>query len=304
MVIKSIVIGGGGPLLVGCLSSARYLLNEKFWNYDDLQSLYGSSMGSLIIIFLLLKIDLLEIENYLIKRPWNKVFLINPEDVLNFLQEKGLLDLKFIINTVLEPLFKIVNLDLNITIKDFYNYCGKEFNFITSNLSLSPPNIEIISYKNYPDLSLVDGLSMSMCHPIIFKPINLNNKVYIDGGLFSNFPLKYCLENEDIKEDEILGLWKIHDNNFFNNNENGLQFKDSLFNSNSSFFEFINHIYDIMRFKSLEDFNYNLENKVLIGDKEMVSYNYWNKIFNFEEDRKKIFLNGTEMAKEFLIKKS
>lgn len=144
---------------------------------------------------------------------------------------------------------------------------------------------------------------MSMCHPIIFKPINLNNKVYIDGGLFSNFPLKYCLENEDIKEDEILGLWKIHDNNFFNNDENGLQFKDTLFNSNSSFFEFINHIYDIMRFKSLEDFNCNLENKVLIGNSEMVSYNYWNKMFNFEEERKKVFLNGTEMAKDFLIKK-
>jgi NTE family protein len=35
------------------------------------------------------------------------------------------------------------------------------------------------------------AIRISMCVPIIFKPIKYNNQIYIDGGLYNNFPINY-----------------------------------------------------------------------------------------------------------------
>ena len=47
----------------------------------------------------------------------------------------------------------------------------------------------------------------------------LNNKCYIDGGMISNYPLQYCLD-QDPKPDinEILGLRNHFHNEFSNIN--------------------------------------------------------------------------------------
>ena len=49
---------------------------------------------------------------------------------------------------------------------------------------------------------------MSCCLPVIVKPVFLDDKCYVDGGIICNYPLKYCLDSGK-KETEILGFKNI-----------------------------------------------------------------------------------------------
>jgi NTE family protein len=52
------------------------------------------------------------------------------------------------------------------------------------------------SYKETPDIRVIDGLLASMSLPGYFIPRNINNVMYSDGGLVNNFPMDLLSENE------------------------------------------------------------------------------------------------------------
>ena len=68
MTIKHIVIPGGGPNFPVLYGVLKKLSMEKFWNFNDLESIHGTSCGSIIGCFLLLNCDWEDIDNYLIGR--------------------------------------------------------------------------------------------------------------------------------------------------------------------------------------------------------------------------------------------
>ena len=72
--IKHIVISSGGPAGHMMYSILRTLNVKGVWNMKDIKSIYGSSIGSYIAIILALRYDWDVIDDYLIKRPWEKIF--------------------------------------------------------------------------------------------------------------------------------------------------------------------------------------------------------------------------------------
>jgi predicted acylesterase/phospholipase RssA len=63
-----------------------------------------------------------------------------------------------------------------------------------------------ISYKSFPELSLLDALCMTSCLPIAFEPFSYKDTFYIDAGIIANYPLSYCIKNAGTNIDEILGF--------------------------------------------------------------------------------------------------
>ena len=63
-------------------------LNEKneFWEFKQLESIYATSVGSLVAAMILLCNDWDVLDDYLTKRPWEKVITVNPIDVINLWQ--------------------------------------------------------------------------------------------------------------------------------------------------------------------------------------------------------------------------
>ena len=51
------------------------------------------------------------------------------------------------------------------------------------------PKCEILSADATPDLPVVDALSMSMCVPILYRPVQYKEGVYVDGGILNNSPV-------------------------------------------------------------------------------------------------------------------
>ena len=119
MAIKHIVICGGGP--TGFLSyGALKMLNEKgFWKKDDLLTMYGTSIGGIMSVITVLGYNWEAIDDYLIKRPWMRVFDKVSNDILDLINNKGI-DGVELAKIVLEPLLKARDLTIDTTLKQLY----------------------------------------------------------------------------------------------------------------------------------------------------------------------------------------
>jgi len=217
MTIKHLVISGGGPLGLRYLGALEKLEKENFWKLDNIESIYGTSVGSMIGAFICLKYDWETLNKYIIERPWNDAFKMNAKQIVDSYYNKGLFDKK-LVEIIFKPLLQGKNIEMNVTLKEFYDFSKIDFHIFTFELN----NFETIelSHITHPNLSLLQALTMSSAFPGIFMPTIIDKKCYIDGGVMSNYPINQCLRDHTNK-DEILGI-KISydkDNNSFKNAE-------------------------------------------------------------------------------------
>lgn len=212
MTIKHLVIGGGGPYGLSAFGALKYLHEQCFWDIKNIKTIYATSIGSIIAVYLCLKYDYEYIQEYFVKRPWEKLFQdIGIQHILELYKSKGLIDLYPIYIKKFNILFDAKGLSTNITMKEFYEYSGIELNFITCDANEF--SRIIISHKTYPNIELLQALCMTSAFPIIVTPIVIENKCYIDGGIFSNYAVNICLEETGCKKEEILGIKKYQSTN-------------------------------------------------------------------------------------------
>lgn len=207
MTIKHIVLGGGGPIGLIYYGALKILHKRKIWNLKNIRTIYCTSIGSYIAILIMLNYDWLWLDDYLIKRPWDKVFDIeNINYILNIINEKGVIGEDDIKKTI-TPLLLAKEIKENITLKEFYDYTNIELHIFITNINSQEYFEKIdMSYKTYPDISLIKAITMSCSIPILFKPEFFDDKCLIDGGFTNNYPLDDCLMNTKCNEDEILSF--------------------------------------------------------------------------------------------------
>ena len=223
MTIKHIVLGGGGPFGIVAFGTLKYLHDIKFWNIKDIKSIYATSIGSLLSVFLTLGYDYDYIYDYIVKRPWEKLFNdIGMENFIDFYNKRGLIDLYPLYFRSFNMLLEANGLSPNITLKEYYDYCGIDLCFITTEVNHF--NKVVLSHKTHPDLELIMSLCMSGSFPGLFRPIVIDDKCYTDGGIFCNYPVKHCLDDTGCDKNEILGIRKLGDsvNVFFLGGVGGL----------------------------------------------------------------------------------
>jgi len=307
MLIKHLVLPGGGPVFFTQISTLQQLEKKKILIRENIKTIFATSGGCVSGVLYALSIKHEILNNYLIERHWQDLFTIKPKNMMEIYYKKGLLDIYSIYRKGFKSLFEIKDLNLNINLEDFYNFCGIEINFIT--FDLNEFKILIINHKNYPKLELLKVLSMSSAIPLLYYPIFLDNKCLIDGGITSNYPLQLCVNYlcENSKYNEIvniLGLknhyYQNNNNNIIiNSNENNISNNISNINENSNL---MNYLILIIRkvFQSLnnEDFNYELVNEVTILCETMTYYSLKNCINN-KNTRISLINNGIQNANEF-----
>jgi NTE family protein len=220
MTIKHIVITGGGPSGLVSYGVLKHLNNEGFWSLSNIQTIHASSVGGIISTILLLDYKWDWLDDYFIKRPWEKILdEFMSVDLLTILSNKGL-DSKVFINYILEPLFNAKDINLNISLKDFHKLTNVDLylyatnlnnNFdLSANVSSSMSITSCVINKNtYPNMRLIDAVASTMAFPFIFKPIFVDDKCLIDGGVLNNFPLNMCMKT-NCNIDEILAIKNMY----------------------------------------------------------------------------------------------
>jgi patatin-like phospholipase/acyl hydrolase len=288
MTIKHLVIGGGGPFGLCALGVLKYLHEKEFWNINNIKSIYATSIGALVAVYLSLKYDYEYIEEYLIKRPWEKLFEeIGIENVLELYNNKGLINLHSIYVKKYTILFEAKGLSSTVTMKEFYEYSGIEFNFITCDANHFTR--VTISHKTHPDLELITVLCMTSAFPLIFTPIIIDDKCYIDGGIFSNYAVNICLQETGCKREEILGVKKYQSSNI----------EDGLITNDSNIIDFLEKI-TLNIFNCISD-EYILEKipyEVVCNMGVFITYDSWTQVPFSSELRSNLISYGKKSAEE------
>lgn len=216
MVIKHLVISGGYHLFAYILGSLHKLENDDIFNISNIETIWCVSSGSFVAICIsllkgyrdkitentdniLLSWDV--IENYIEERPWSYLF-INPNfSIYDILYKKGIYD-EMIIHSMVEPLLKLLDLPLTITLEEFYEYTKVEIHFYS--FDIYQFQMIDIYYKSYPNMRLVDAIYVTASVPFLSIPHIEYNKCFIDGGCIINYPICYALKRITQSE-EILG---------------------------------------------------------------------------------------------------
>jgi predicted acylesterase/phospholipase RssA len=223
-----LVIAGGGPMGLCFLGALERLNKEDFWNIENIESIYATSIGTIIGAFICLKYDWETLNKYITDRPWHEAFKITGKQIFEAYNKKGLFDKK-LAEIIFSPLLKAKDLDLNITLKEFYDFSKIDFHLYT--FELNTFQTLDLSYKTHPNLLLTQALTMSCGLPGLFMPVFMDNGCYIDGGLMWNYPINFCLKDHP-NEEEILGINRKDYENMKNNDE-------TIIDENSSILDFI-----------------------------------------------------------------
>lgn len=207
--IEHIVFSGGGVAGFIEYGIIKNLIQLKKINLDKIKSIHGTSVGSWLAVFLILKYDFETLDDFIVKRPWKKIFSITPEGMFNVIDEKGLFGVDEVIESF-RPLFEVKNIPTDITLYEFYQLNNIELYFYSTNINTV--KCEELSFTSTPDLKLFDAIHMSSAIPILFKPGIYKDQLYVDGGIFNNYPLDSCVNKiKDDKEDteiynNVLGI--------------------------------------------------------------------------------------------------
>ena len=286
MTIQHLVIGGGGPFGFTAFGVLKQLHDVGFWDIKNIKTIFATSIGSLVGAFLLLGYDYSYIYDYFVKRPWEKIFKnIGVNNIFNIYTDKGAIDIYPLYIESLTMVLEAKGMTSGVTLKEFYDYSGVELNIIVSEINTF--KYEILSYKTYPDVELIKALTMSASLPVIFTPHFLDDKCFIDGGIFSNYPVNICLDETKCHKNEILGVRKKE------------TYMYPIVTKDSSFMEYIyvsfQKILDgIDDHTKLESIPYDIACDMDIFN----NYDEWFDVFTISEKRVKLIETGINIAIE------
>ena len=204
MTIKHIVMAGGaynGIYIVGVL---KKLMNKSFFNINNIETIYGTSVGGLIGAILCLKEDWDNVITYILNRPWEDAMDFNADMLFQMIPNKGILDISFM-KLFFNKLLRAKHLSPEITLKEFYQYSN--IKLVVFAVDANTFEVITISHESYPNLPLIEAIHITCAIPFIFQPVysEILETYLIDGGTVCNYPLDYCIQDDAIK-DEILGI--------------------------------------------------------------------------------------------------
>lgn len=296
MPIKHLVLSGGGPIGISFLGAIEHLCDENYINMNEIESIYATSIGTIMSTILCLDYDWPTINKYIIERPWQHIFKVNAKQIMDIYTNKGLYDIS-VIEKTFKPLLEAKDLSMSITLKEFCAYCKKDIHFFAFDLN-TYKTVEL-SNKDYPDLSLLKAIFISCSLPGIVMPTIMDDKCLIDGGSLANFPLNYCLRDHP-NNDEILGF------NFVYKNDDGTECSgNNIINDESDMLDFIlalslnsiNYITTSIKYSKICNILEFCSNTTILTIDNMTH------IVGTIEGRQTLFDKGTEVAVKFLKNK-
>jgi len=294
-------------------SILRTLNIKGVWDFKNIKSIYGSSVGSYIAIIIALQYEWQVMDDYLIKRPWDKIFVsttphVNTSDttdnlvsstaasalsdaknkldyVFRLYNNHGLYGLKEF-TEALRPALQGKDIPVNITFQEFYDKTGIDVHFFVTEMN----KFQVIdfSHKTHPTHSLVEACYMSCCYPFGFTPIYRDGCCYIDGGIINDYPVNECFCDQKCNIDEILGIKMLWEKKPANLSEKSsvLQFVSTFFNQIKS------NLFENRPTKAIP-------NEVVCVSKVFTSQDWMNWVKD-ENYRRELVLRGDTFANVFL----
>ena len=265
MKYTTLVLSGGGVSGITHLGAIKYLEENNLINID---TYICSSVGSLIGSLLAVGYKAPELYDFIYN--FNMSVLRNI-DISNLIFKYGL-DNGHNLIILIKKLLNYKTGNENITFKELYEKYNKKL-IITASC-LNDNKIYYFNYENEPNLSIYMAVRMSISIPFIFTNIQYKNKLFVDGGLMNNYPIKIT---KNI--DRTIGIYL--DNSSKYDNINNIE-------------SYIMSIFNCL-FKPINKKKYKYNTIFVNMEKSnMVNFELTNN------DKKNMFLKGYETAEKFI----
>ena len=276
--------GYKGLNILGVLSE---LSREKFYDIENIKTIYGSSIGAYVGVLLCLKMSWDDLLDYFINRPWQKA--VKVPSITDFFSDKGFVDCSFFAIS-LKNLLLSKDLNLDITFQELYDYSNIELHMFT--VEVQSFVLKDLSVKTTPSMKILEGIHQTCAIPYVFKPSWYNNNYYIDGGVLNNYPLGNCI-NDGANKEEILGIKFEHDKNY----------KVTIINKESNILEFSRHLHnkliELCRKINVES-GKEISNEIIINNFTPTDVAESIKLIKEKIHREKYINYGKKIAREFL----
>jgi len=284
MPIKHIVLEGGAYLGISTLGALSMLQKEDFYDINQIQTIYGSSIGAVIGGLLCLKLEWKVLLEYIRDRPWYKILKFSPDQLFTMAANKGIFDSSFFYKTF-NNLLQSKDLNNDISMKELYEYSKIELHVITT--KLNDFTIVDISHKTHPDLKFIQAVYQSSTIPILFQPSWYGTSYFLDGGLINNYPIDLCLKN-GAQAEEILGV-----------KYNTLK-SSKILGKEDGFLDYLLHLFRKLFSKQQKEHEINLKNQLIIPC-DTINLTECQKILQDSSLRAKYLEDGEKAAQTFLF---
>ena len=288
MTIRHLVISGGGPIMFQIISAIQELERKEYLNMKNIESIYGTSAGAIVAVMISLNFDWETINDYIIKRPWQDVFPIKVQNILDTYTKKGIFDIKNI-EKCFKPLFDTKDIPLNITMKDFFTLTNIDIHMYS--FEINEYKVKDISHETFPDLPILTAIQMTCALPILVRPVFIDEKCFIDGGVGCNYPIYFCVNSGKIN-DEILGF----KNNYGNENSSKIVENSTLLDY---LLNFLFKTFDFIRDNNNINIQVTMKNEIIFDTTHMSLNELKNSLTKIEV-RRELFEKGKQTAYNFL----
>ena len=201
---------------LAAIGSIKYLEEENM--LESIRHFVGTSAGSIMCLFIVLGYTAQEAFEFIVhnfKR--DDVSSISIDDLFEIMDSFGLnlgTNLKNFVETMLYNKLKVKD----TTFLELAKNTGK--NLVVCVTNLSKQREEYWNVDTTPSMSVVKAIRTSCSLPILFTPVKHNGDLYIDGGIYNNFPINYFQDKSPNDINDIIGIDVIsttstHHNDFW-----------------------------------------------------------------------------------------
>jgi len=188
IIYNNLVFSGGGVLGLGYVGVIKAL--NDLDKLKHITHVIGTSVGSIFALFVACKLSNDKIDLYV-----NKYFdnITKLDDKLikkidNLSHNYGLYS-NDIIRTCINNILNDEYNDKYLTFKQLYEKTKIDFTVVST--CLTDQSIVYFNHITTPHIIIADAITASSSIPLFFTCEKIDNKIYVDGCMVSNFPIDY-----------------------------------------------------------------------------------------------------------------
>ena len=196
---SNFVVSGGSAKVLACIGCVTYL--EEVGLMKGIKNFVGTSAGSILCLLVVLGYKSNEIIELLVSiLAKEDVAAFDVEEALSIFDTYGLSSGKALYNIV-QVAIEGKTKKKDTSFIELAKSTGK--NLVVCVANLTDDKEEYWSVDTVPNMSVAFAIRTSCCLPILFSPTKYKGKLYIDGGLYNNFPIDY-FSNTHLKD--VIGI--------------------------------------------------------------------------------------------------
>jgi predicted acylesterase/phospholipase RssA len=221
-----------------------------------------------------------ELDDFIIKRPWQTVWQFNVITVYEYYFNKGIFGNEIFVE-LLGPLLRGKDLETGCTLQELFNATNKTLHLYT--IELSTFTLTEITHTAFPNMKVIEAVHASAALPILFQPLKYEGLYYTDGGIMLNYPLCKCTSDPDT----VLGIRNIYSGS--NANVHSVQ----------GIFEYLSYIMNMVIDKIQGQSTREIKHELLI-ETGFIDYSSILRLANSAEERKALIEKGAENIKKYI----